>query len=97
MDRGSIDQHQRHMPTTHVDELSLSHSILDIGTCLNHLLGLEDFPSPVVLVIPYYRHHGASNISRILSAGSRALSSPNQDNRLCLLAHHLESATRLIY
>jgi hypothetical protein len=55
-----------------------------------------DFPSPAVLVNPYYRHHGPSNISTISSAGSRVSRSPNQDNRLCYLAHHLEPATRHI-
>jgi hypothetical protein len=54
-------------------------------------LGTWDFPSPAVLVNPYYRHLGASNISIIPSAGSRALCCPNQNNCLCLLAHHLES------
>jgi hypothetical protein len=50
-----------------------------------------------VLVNTYYRHQGASNISLIPSAGSRATSCPNQDNRLCHVAHHLEPATRHIY
>jgi hypothetical protein len=81
---------------THVDEFLLSHFVLDIGTCLNHLKRLGDFPSPAVLVNPYYEHHGASNISLIPSAGSRASKSPNRDNRLCHLAHHLEPATRHI-
>jgi hypothetical protein len=49
-----------------------------------------------VLVNPYYRHHGASNISLIPSPGSRASRSLNQDNRLCHLAHHLEPATQHI-
>jgi hypothetical protein len=52
---------------THVDEFLLSHFVLDIGTCLNHILGLGNVPSPVVLVKPYYRHHSASNISLIPS------------------------------
>jgi hypothetical protein len=85
------------MSTTHADEHSLLHFLLDIGTCLNHLQGLGDLPSPAVLVNPYYMHHGASNISLTPSAGSRALCCPNQNNRLCLLTHHLESATRHIY
>jgi hypothetical protein len=37
----------------------------------------QHFPSPTVLVNPYYRHHGASNISLIPSPGSRASRSLN--------------------
>jgi hypothetical protein len=55
-----------------------------------------DFSSPAVLINPYYRHHGTSNICIIPSPGSRASRSLNQDNRLCHLAHHLEPATRHI-
>jgi hypothetical protein len=62
---------------THIDECFLSHFVLDIGTCLNHLKGLGNFASPAVLINPYYRHHDVSNISLIPSAGSRASKSPN--------------------
>jgi hypothetical protein len=47
----SLQQETKQQDKQHTNECSLLHSIFDIGTCLNHSKGLEDFPSSVVLVI----------------------------------------------